>query len=124
MDCPAQILIIPSAAGAGVELARLAIIVWQGITQLIFALQPEALFAVSDVKTKVKQREVFAAVCCKVNGKSVPVYVCNNGAVVELPSYTYKKSALFSKLNCVKTNLIILPGVEGQKVFVKFCELL
>ena len=90
----------------------------------MFALQPDALVAVSDVKTKVKQPEVFAAVGCVTRGISVPVYVPNKGAEVEFPSYTYKKSALFSKLNCVKTNLIIFPGIVGQNVFVKFCELL
>ena len=84
----------------------------------MLALQPEAFVPASDIKTKVKQPDVFAAVGCNVNGKSVPVYVANNGAVVEFPSYTYKKSALFSKLNCVNTNLIILPGVEGQNVLV------
>jgi hypothetical protein len=53
-------------------------------------------------------------------GEPVPVNVPNNGAVVLLPSYIYIKSALFSRLNAEKFNLIALPGVDGQNVIVKF----
>jgi hypothetical protein len=82
------------------------------------AAHPAELTEPSEVNTNVKHPVVADDV--NDGGNAVPVNVANKGAAALFPSYTLKKSKLFSKANAVKVTVTKSVGFVGQIVTVLF----
>ncbi|ESU22075.1 hypothetical protein FCR2A7T_05480 [Flavobacterium cauense R2A-7] len=89
-----------------------------GGAHVTFAAHPADCTELSEVNTNVKHP--FVAEEVKEGGNAVPVNVANKGAAALFPSYTLKKSKLFSVANEVNVTVTKSPGVEGQMVTVLF----
>jgi hypothetical protein len=94
-----------------------AVIVWQGAEHEIAAVQPEFTILPSEVNLNVKHPVGLEGVAWHKPGPAVPVYVPSVGAAIEFPSYTVRKSKLFSSAKAVKLTTISLPAVLGQMVY-------